>query len=170
MIPETLGGSRVRWKRKKAAKAVLMSRWLLGTTRVPSLWGPRRERNYPTERRGHWGTYPHRPFFTDWEVSPGCSLTLGACADWTHFCSQRMLSKRNRVGCWHVRELNLSDLLIRTWGDGSSAKSISQGSRLLSGGILKSQLCSSLGILRTYLVFLSLSCPSCEMGTLTSTP
>lgn len=97
-------------------------------------------------------------------------LTLGACADWTHLYSQRMLSKRNRVGCWHVWELNVSDLLIRTWGDGSSAKSISQGSRLLSGGILKSQLCPSLGILRTNLVFLSLSCPTCEMGTLTPTP
>lgn len=33
----------MRWKRREAIKAVLMSRLLLGTTRAQSPWGPWRE-------------------------------------------------------------------------------------------------------------------------------
>lgn len=128
------------------------------------------ERDRPTEGRGHWGTYPRSLSFTGYGLSLECSLPnpWGLCRLSTLLQPENALEERQRWLLAH-KGTNAGDLPIRPRGDGRGTRASIQGSRLFNRGILKSRLCPPLRVLGSYLVFLSLGCPTCKVGPLTPT-
>lgn len=104
VILETLGGSGKEMEKKNFKGYANEQVTGRGTPGSVPLGNPRR--HLPL-RRG--GACPSLNEDCSWDVN---FLALGPCVDWARFCSQGIPLKRDRVGCWHVRELNVGDLQV----------------------------------------------------------